>query len=43
VGTIDKNLQPHIHIELSDGSGRSIGGHLPSLDERKSSILLENM
>ena len=41
VGTIDKNLQPHIHIQLADGTGLSIGGHLPSLDERTSKILVE--
>jgi len=35
VGTISQNLRPHIHISLSDGKGSTIGGHLPSLDERE--------
>lgn len=34
VGTIAVN-GPHIHISLSDGTGTTIGGHLPSLEERK--------
>ena len=34
VGTFDKNLEPHIHIQLTDGLGKSFGGHLPSLNER---------
>lgn len=33
-GTIDYKMQPHIHIELANGKGESIGGHLPSLEER---------
>lgn len=35
-GTFDINMQPHIHIELSDSNGVSFGGHLPSLNERYS-------
>jgi uncharacterized protein len=34
VGTIAIN-GPHIHIALSDGNGTTLGGHLPSLSERK--------
>jgi predicted DNA-binding protein with PD1-like motif len=33
-GTIDCKMQPHIHIQLANGKGESIGGHLPSLEER---------
>lgn len=33
-GTFDLKMQPHIHIQLADGNGNSIGGHLPSLEER---------
>lgn len=38
-GTIDEHQQPHIHIALSDGNGRTVGGHLPSLSERQSPSL----
>jgi len=33
-GTFDLKMQPHIHIQLADAKGSSIGGHLPSLEER---------
>lgn len=41
-GTFDKNLKPHLHIQLCDGSGKSIGGHLPSLSERKIKFSVNN-
>jgi predicted DNA-binding protein with PD1-like motif len=31
-GTIDYKLQPHIHIQLANGKGESIGGHLPAIE-----------
>lgn len=34
-GTLDLNLEPHVHISLSKASGETIGGHLPSLGERQ--------
>lgn len=34
-GTVDEHQRPHVHISLSNGTGFTIGGHLPSLTERK--------
>jgi predicted DNA-binding protein with PD1-like motif len=33
-GTFDLNLSPHVHISLANGQGQTLGGHLPSLEER---------
>jgi len=30
VGTLSRESQPHLHISLSDETGKVIGGHLPS-------------
>lgn len=30
-GTFDLKMQPHIHIQLANGKGECVGGHLPSL------------
>lgn len=35
VGTISEDAMPHIHISIANSSGFMIGGHLPSLAERK--------
>ena len=40
-GTFDKDLQPHLHIQLANGNGLSIGGHLPSVEERQNTIKSE--
>jgi predicted DNA-binding protein with PD1-like motif len=34
-GTFDENLSPHVHIAIAKATGETIGGHLPSLEERK--------
>ena len=35
-GTLDYKMLSHLHIQLANGNGESIGGHLPSLEERGS-------